>query len=209
MTDSDPWADRVRRGYDVVSRAYRADHDSPDVYASWLQHLDAVLSPSSAVIDLGCGCGVPVARHLAEAGHHATGVDISAVQIERGRQLVPDASFVCHDLTEVSFKDGLFDAAVFLYSIIHLPLAHQPLVLSRVARWLRPGGTLLLTAGVDAWTGSEQRWLGTSATMWWSQADAATYRHWLIDAGFTILDENLVPDGLSAHTSFWAERSAA
>ncbi len=44
--------------------------------------------------------------------------DFSAVQIGRGRQLVPDASFVCENLTEVSFEDGRFHAAVFLYSII-------------------------------------------------------------------------------------------
>ncbi len=43
MTDSDPWVDRVRRGYDVVSRAFRADLDSPDVYASWL----SILTPCS------------------------------------------------------------------------------------------------------------------------------------------------------------------
>ncbi|MEO5842817.1 MAG: class I SAM-dependent methyltransferase [Acidimicrobiales bacterium] len=70
---------------------------------------------------------------------------------------------MCEDLTELSFEDGLFDAAVFLYSIIHLPLAQQPVVLSGVTRWLRPGGVLLLTAGVDAWTGSERRLFGTSA----------------------------------------------
>ena len=93
----------------------------------------------------------------------------------------------------VSFDNSTFHAAVFLYSIIHLPIAQQPVVLSHVARWLRPDGVLVLTAGVDAWIGSEDRWLGTTATMWWSQAETATYRRWLNDAGFSIVDEQVVP----------------
>ena len=32
-------------------------------------------------------------------------------------------------------------------------------------------------------TGTEDRWLGGPAAMWWSQADSATYRGWLEQAG--------------------------
>jgi len=35
------------------------------------------------VLDLGCGNGVPVAKALAVGGHDVTGVDLSAVQVER------------------------------------------------------------------------------------------------------------------------------
>ena len=39
------------------------------------------------ILDLGCGCGVPAARHLTAAGDQASGVDIRDVQIERARRL--------------------------------------------------------------------------------------------------------------------------
>ena len=99
-----------------------------------------------------------------------------------------------------------FDAAVMLYSIIHVPVAEHRSLLERVCTWLRPGGLLVLTAGVDEWTGGEDGWFGTEATMWWSQADAASYRRWLTGSGFVIDDEAIVPDGESAHTLFWAHR---
>ncbi len=95
-----------------------------------------------------------------------------------------------------------------LYLIIHLPLEVQPVLIRRVASWLRPGGLLLITAGTKAWTGSEDGWLGTSATMWWSQADASTYRTWMETAGFVIDHETIVPDGSSEHSLFWAHTPA-
>ena len=50
-----------------------------------------------AVLDLGCGCGVPVARRLARR-YAVTGVDLSPVQVERARTLVPNATFICADM---------------------------------------------------------------------------------------------------------------
>jgi SAM-dependent methyltransferase len=119
---------------------------------------------------------VPLARDLAAAGYAVTGVDLSAVQVERARRLVPTARFLHADAGEVSFPASSFDAVVSLYALIHMPLDEQPRLLRRIGRWLRPGGWLLATTGHHAWTGSEDNWLGGEAPMWWSQADAATYR---------------------------------
>ena len=133
MTDADAErrVDRVRDGYDIASYAYRGDGDLPGEYLGWLRRLDALLAPSSVVADLGCGCGVPVAQHLDAVGHRVVGVDVSAVQIERARRLVPDARFVCDDLNAVSFDDGSLNAVVCLYAIIHLPLEQQPGLVDR------------------------------------------------------------------------------
>ena len=140
----------------------------------------------AAVLDLGCGCGVPVASSLADAGHQVTGVDISDVQIERARRLVPAGAFIRADAAQVDFPPASFDAVVCLYALIHLPLDDQPGPLRRVVTWLRPGGWLLATTGYRAWTGTEDNWLGGPAAMWWSHADAGTYRSWLSEAGLDI-----------------------
>lgn len=201
----DPMA-LVRRGYDAASCAYRADDHDDALYRTWAERLDTQLLAESRVVDLGCGCGVPMSRTLVECGHRVTGVDFSEVQIARARRLVPGAVFMCEDLTTVRFEQGSVDAVVCLYSIIHVPVVEHASLLRRVGSWLRPGGVLLLTAGVDAWTGSEAGWLGTDAPMWWSQADAASYRRWLFDGGFVIDEAVTVPDGDSAHALFWARR---
>ena len=198
--------DVVRHGYDVVSELYRADDAPAGQYGPWIDQLERRLPAGGRVLDVGCGCGVPVARAVAAAGHQVTGIDLSDVQIGRARRLVPTGTFVRGDITELDWPPASFDAVVALYSIIHVPVGAQPALLAAFGRWLVDGGVLLLTAGATAWTGSEQGWLGGDAEMSWSQADAATYREWLADAGFDVLDEDYVPDGTSGHSLFWARR---
>ena len=94
---------------------------------------------------------------------------------------------------------GTFDAVVCLYPLIHMPLDRQPRLLHDIARWLRPGGWLLATTGQDAWTGTEDNWLDGPATMWWSHADASSYRTWLGQAGLEVTDQHFVPEGDSGH----------
>lgn len=191
----------VRDGYDKVSHAYRADGaDATPVYALALARLDPLLAPGSAVLDLGCGCGMPIAHALARR-QHVTGVDLSPVQIERARRLTPAASFLCADMTTIDFPPGTFDALVALYSIIHVPLAEQAGLFTKMASWLKPGGWLLATVGHSAWTGTERDWLGVpGATMYWSHGDAGTYRQWLAQAGLPVIEETFVPEGAGGHT---------
>jgi 2-polyprenyl-3-methyl-5-hydroxy-6-metoxy-1,4-benzoquinol methylase len=198
--------DVVGRGYDALSYRYRGDADALEHYATWLAQLQERVPPGGAVLDVGSGGGVPLARDLAAAGYAVTGVDLSAVQVERARRLVPTARFLHADAGEVSFPASSFDAVVSLYALIHMPLDEQPRLLRRIGRWLRPGGWLLATTGHHAWTGSEDNWLGGEAPMWWSQADAATYRAWIEQAGLSVVTEDLVPEGDGAHALFWARR---
>jgi SAM-dependent methyltransferase len=197
----------VRRGYDRVSHAYRADDADDGIYADWIEMLERRIEPGASVLDLGCGCGVPVARRLARR-YAITGVDLSAVQIERARTLVPGATFICADMTTLTFAAGTFSAITCFYALIHVPLAEQPELLRSIGRWLRPGGLCLATVGHRAWTGLERNWLGVrGGDMWWSHADTATYRRWFSDAGLEIEFEAFVPEGTGGHTFVRAHRA--
>ena len=147
VASGDDERDLVRRGYDQLSYHYRRDDAEDGHYGPWLADLHQRLPASSAVLDLGCGCGIPAARFLTDCGHQVTGVDISEVQIDRARRLVPAASFLCADAAQVRLPPASFDAVVCLYALIHMPLAEQPPLLERIATWLRPGGWLLVTTG--------------------------------------------------------------
>lgn len=196
----------VRRGYDVLSARYDEAYGSTGKYGSWLGTLVGALPPAAAVVDLGCGSGVPVLRDLVAAGHRATGVDFSAVQVRRARQLVPAATVLESDLTTVRFSPASLDAVLAFYSIIHVPLPEQPALLHRIAGWLRPGGLFAATMGHQAWTGSDADWLGGGAAMWWSHADAATNRRWLLDTGLVIESEKFLAEGDSGAVLFVARR---
>jgi SAM-dependent methyltransferase len=205
MTTADE-SDLVRRGYDALSLHYRRDDADEGKYAPWIADLKSRLPAAGAVLDLGCGCGVPVARALATAGYRVTGVDISEVQVDRARRLAPSGTFLRADATQVGFPAESFDAIVCLYALIHMPLAAQPHLLRRAASWLRPAGWLLAVAGHSAWTGMEDNWLDGHAPMWWSHADADTYRVWLEQAGLEITAEEFVPEEEGGHALFWTRR---
>jgi SAM-dependent methyltransferase len=187
----------VRYGYDRVSHAYRGDTfelDARSGYAHWLRRLTRRLGPGARVLDLGCGNGVPVARELS-ARFAVTGVDLSPVQIERARSLVPGARFVCADMTAVEFEPASFDCVAAFYSFIKVPVSEQPDLFRRIARWLSPGGWLLAVLGKYAWTGTEDDWRGVKgATMYWSHADLSSSRRWLADAGLEIVEEGTQPE---------------
>jgi ubiquinone/menaquinone biosynthesis C-methylase UbiE len=209
--DVDPKA-IVREGFNRVSTIYRPPGSPADAFGhtfadhrDWLEPFFQQLKPGTQVLDLGCGCGIPDAGILAER-FRVTGVDISDVQIARARRLVPAVRFLRADMTEVSFPSRSFGGVVCLYALIHVPLREQPDLLSKVARWLAPGGLFLVTTGSTEWTGIEDRWLGSNAKMYWSHADARTYERWLAKAGFEVLRRTPVPEGDSEHLLFLAQR---
>lgn len=204
--------DLVRRGYDAISRAYRDDEgranpatdERTDPYADWVDTLARMLRPRAKVLDLGCGAGIPATKLLAERNLDVLGVDISAVQIERARTLVPSARFEQADMTTWEREPGTFDAVVSFYALIHVPLQDQRDLLPKIRRWLRPGGYLLAIVGAQQWTGIEE-YLG--APMFWDHADRETYLVWLKEAGLTPLWDRFVPEGNAGHTLVLAQAS--
>jgi SAM-dependent methyltransferase len=202
----------VRRGWDRVSTIYRPPSGTADAfghnyldYEDWLSPLVVGLPRHSSVLDLGCGCGVPTAQELARH-FQVTGVDISDVQIDRARRLVPTARFLPADMTRIQFPSETFAGITCLYALIHVPLSEQRGLLGRARDWLAPGGLLLVTTGETAYTGTEENWLGSSAPMYWSHADAETYARWLEDLDFDVLRRERIPEGDSGHVLFLARR---
>ena len=202
----------VRRGWDRASTIYRPPASTLDVfghsfldYDDWLHPLVDHIPRNSAVLDLGCGCGIPVARELSQH-FQVTGVDISDVQINRARRLVPTARFLPADMTRIRFPLQVFAGITCLYALIHVPLSEQQALLGRMFDWLAPGGLALVTTGETAWTGTEENWLGSGAPMYWSHADAESYAGWLREIGFTVLERRRIPEGESAHALFLVQR---
>src|SRR5437763_5041135 len=136
----------VEQGYDHMAERYLQSRDADDpATLVALEEMARSLPPGAAVLDLGCGPGVPVTRWLALRGYAVTGVDFSARQLELARQQAPGATFVKADMTALDFPPGTFDAVVAFYSIVHVPRGEQPALLRRIHDWLKPGGPFLAT----------------------------------------------------------------
>lgn len=211
VADPDPAViELVRHGWDAASRIYRPDASLEDLrapgfaaYRDWLAPVFGAVPAGARVLDLGCGCGVPAAALLAER-YAVTGVDLSETQVERARRRVPGATFQRADMRSVEFPPESFRAVVCLYALIHLPRAsHRPL-LARIRSWLPRGGPFVVITGHTELEGVEPDWLGSGAPMFWSHADAATYRRWLQAAGFEVRSQRFVPEGSGGHELFHA-----
>ena len=198
----------VRRGYDKLSYAYRGDETPDDhaEYAEWVSILSKRLPEGAAVLDLGCGCGLPGTK-LLSVEFDVTGVDFSEVQIRRARQLVPAARFICSDISNVEFPRGHFAAVVSFYAIIHMPLDEHPSFFLKVSSWLRPSGYLLAIVGHRAWAGTDESYLGVEdGRMCWSHADEATYLQWISESGLHVHWKRFIPEGESGHTLVFAQK---
>jgi SAM-dependent methyltransferase len=150
----------VRAGYDAISERYHAWSHAGPTRLRMVELVLGELSPTSVVVDLGCGPGDPATRLLGEAGHHVLGVDLSRGQLDIARRLAPRATLVQADLTAFALAPASVDAVVSFYATGHLPAsAHAPLY-AAIAGWLRPGGLLLTSAPLGAGDGGDADWLG-------------------------------------------------
>ena len=134
----------------------------------------------------------------AESGTGATGVDISAAQIELARHHVPEASFIHADYTQLEIAPRSFDAVVAILTLTHVPREEHPELLTRIGDWLRDGAYLLATFGTADDPGTVERdWLG--APMFFSSFDAETNRGLLRDAGLRLEVDELVQQDEDEH----------
>ncbi|MBA2391250.1 MAG: class I SAM-dependent methyltransferase [Ktedonobacteraceae bacterium] len=188
----------VESGYDHVAQHYLEfvqrdlQAEKPSARLSYLRELLKRLPHKAEVLELGCGAGVPGTQLLAQQAH-VTGIDISATQIALARQNIPTATLLQADMMTLTFPPAFFDAIVAFYSVIHLPRTEQAILLGRLAEWLRPGGYILVNLGVVDDSGSiEPDWLGTA--MYWSSYDAQTNLDLILQAGFTLIETEILTD---------------
>ena len=183
----------VKAGYNIIADRYLAarTRDSEDVHL--LDELTGRLPAGAKVLDAGCGAGLPISQMLSEK-FEVIGVDFSEVQIELAKKNVPNATFVCQDMTKLDFPDNTFDGICSYYAIIHIPREeHQPL-LANFHRMLKPDGLALLCLGAESVVEDiDENSLDTR--MYWSHYDSETYLEMLTQCGFTILWSKRVADG--------------
>jgi 2-polyprenyl-3-methyl-5-hydroxy-6-metoxy-1,4-benzoquinol methylase len=177
----------VEFGYDHMAEKYLATKDPEDpLVLAALEDLASLLPPEAAVLDLGCGAGVPVTRWLANRGFTVTGVDVSTRQLELARMNVPNGTFLKADMTGLAFAPETFDAAVAFHSIIHVSRAEHPALLQSIHRRLKPGGVFLATMTVTDYKGMDENWEGWGAPMVWSHYGSKANMAMLREAGFEI-----------------------
>ena len=182
----------VREGYNVIADRYLAERtrNSADVrlLADFMERLPA----GANVLDAGCGAGIPISQMLSERCH-LTGVDFSEAQIELARQNIPNAKFLCEDITKLDFPDNSFEGITSYYAIIHIPREEHAQLLANFHGMLKLGGFALLCLGAEHLIDDvDENYLGTR--MYWSHFDSETYLKMLQKCGFSIVWSKIVTD---------------
>ncbi len=191
----------VQRGYDQCADDYAKTrlHDAHG-------ELDLImerLGENSAVLDIGCGAGIPVTQALAKK-YNVMGVDLSEKMIAHARTNVPEAQFILGDIMDIAFQAGEFDAVVSFYAIFHLPREEHAELFQRIYRWLKPEGYFLATLAIDNEKGyTEEDFF--DVTMYWSNFGLSEYQQMLRQIGFRLLDTSVIGHGFHDDEQMEAE----
>jgi SAM-dependent methyltransferase len=177
----------VADGYDRIAERYCAwaSQVRQEERAKYMAVLLDTLPVGAAVLELGCGAGLPTTRQLA-ARFNVTGVDLSARQVALAQHNVPTATFLHADMTQLDLSPMSFDAVAAFYSLMHVPRSEHLGLLRKITLWLRAGGILVATLwphGNEATFADD--WLG--APMYWSGFDRATSARLIAEAGLHLL----------------------
>ena len=140
-------ADRIIDHYERHARAWDADrqalgwHDKP-----WHDRFIAALPGAATVLDLGCGSGFPVARHMAGHGLHVTGVDSSPTLISMCRERLPGHEWLTGDMRSLQLRRR-FDGVLAWDSFFHLRPNDQRRMFGVFARHAAPSTVLMFNSG--------------------------------------------------------------
>ena len=182
----------VKECYNSIANRYLAERsrDSEDVRL--LQEFMERLPANAQVLDAGCGAGIPISQMLS-GRFQVTGVDFSEAQIELAKKNVPNASFLCEDMTKLDFPDQSFDGITSYYAIIHIPRQEHRALLANFYRMLKLNGIALLCLGAEHLVDDiDENYLGTR--MYWSHYDTETYLSMLKECGFSVIWSRHVSD---------------
>ncbi len=138
-------------GYEGIAQHFIAARNSligPRLVREWAQ----TLPRGASVLDLACGHGIPLGPVLAEHNFDVYAVDPSPTLLAEYSKRFPNAQTECAAAEDSNFFGRTFDGVLAWGLMFLLPVDTQRLVLSKVARALKPGGKFLFTSTKDAVT---------------------------------------------------------
>jgi SAM-dependent methyltransferase len=139
----------LHNSYDRIAAQWHKNFRGQAYVDRTLSYVDCVLEglpPQANVLDLGCGTGNPIARHIIDRGFHVVGVDQSTKLLEIARTVIPESELIHADMVDLEFTET-FAAAIAWDSVFHLPREAHPALYRKLARALDPGRRLLLSVG--------------------------------------------------------------
>lgn len=204
---------RLKESYDAIATAYNDwTLQQTTIRLEYLEKLTEKLlvakslsGLTSHVLELGCGCGLPVTDELlTNPDVFVTANDLSSTQIKLAKENLAKhgtdrITFIEGDMMALEFSEGSFDAILGMYSVIHLPRDEQSEMIRRMAKWLKPGGLLLVNFSAETMPGLVMdKWLHEKGWMYWSGWGSDETLDKIKEAGLEVILNDVVKDEVDA-----------
>lgn len=156
-------------GYEAAAQQFIELRRGSSVGATTVRAWGQSLPAGAAVLDLGCGSGMPISQALMDEGLAVYGVDSSPTLCAAFRHAFPGAQVVCESVEDSLFHRRTFDGVIAWGLMFLLPAESQLQLVGQVARVLSSPGRFLFTAPTQAcgWadvlTGRMSQSLGAAA----------------------------------------------
>jgi SAM-dependent methyltransferase len=169
---------------------------------AWLDRFCAVLPKDARILDLGCGSGEPMARHLIDRGYDVTGLDSSSQMIEMFHRNFPAAQTHIADMRTLSLGER-FDGLLAWDSFFHLSFDAQRAMFPIFRDHANAGAALMFTSGP-----SHGEAIGTleGVPLYHASLDPDEYRALLDAHGFDIVRHVAEDPACGGHTVWLAHR---
>lgn len=201
---------RLKESYDAIADKYTAwAMKNADIRIGYLETLLGLLRDHRDVLEIGCGAGIPTTEKLLahSASFRITANDLSSSQIALGKARLEvitatgadRVKWVEGDMMGLEFTEGSFDVVLGFYAIQHLPREEQVVMLGNVAKWLRPGGYMLINFPAEedenvVMTG----WMGPEGWMYRSAWGTEKYRELVKEMGLDLVLDEVRKDNVKA-----------
>jgi SAM-dependent methyltransferase len=169
---------------------------------AWLDRFAALLPKGATVLDIGCGMGEPIARHLIESGYRVTGVDSSPGMIDLCRQRFPACDWHVADMRTLSL-DRLFQGLLAWDSFFFLTPEDQRRMFAIFRAHAAPNAALMFTSGPRH---GEVIGRFEGEPLYHASLDAAEYRSLLGAHGFEVVSHVAEDPTCGMHTIWLAQR---
>lgn len=116
------------------------------VELGWLERFCSLIPVGRSVLDIGCGCGAPIAEFLLAKGYEVSGIDSSSTMIGLCRDRFPSQRWLVADMRTLALKDR-FQGLIAWDSFWHLSADDQARMFPVFAQHADPGAALMFTSG--------------------------------------------------------------
>lgn len=193
-------ADRIIGLYERHARSYDAERGKTLFERGWLDRFTALIPAGGAVLDIGCGAGDPIARHLIEVGYDVTGIDASDAMIGQCRGRFPGRTWTVADMRRLALGRR-FAGLIAWDSLFHLRPQDQRAMFPIFAAHAARGAALMFTSG--PWAGEAiGEWHGQP--LYHASLDGSEYRLLLAQNGFKVVAQMNEDPGCGGHTVWLA-----